>query len=452
MYLLPFVLPLPSLPAVQAAGGGGGGAPAWVESLFDALVGCGGAQLRQRGEASCRALLLALAAPGLPMSETEGLSSALGPLLDDYHQALRAPLPPAGFSMLLPMLARALREEPPMSEAARETQDAALALLRLHCAPALALAQTEREAQAALLLAVMARGERQHAPCAAGLAALAQALEPGHLGPLLDAALHADAPTGRAAAMRALALVPTLKGLMHPAEGALAARLWLLRLDADVSCASCAEEVWRLYSRGVAWQNGELADGGERESGDGAEGGTELWAAALQSPGAELEAELLPLLGGGDPRVRRQAAAGLAAACELVAARLHPLLQQLFALYKDNNTFVQPSAPPPFGEPEPSDDGWRSRHGVGLTLAAVAPSLQAQAQLPVVFAFLKRALADDHDTVQAQFTEAGRLIIERQTEPEVMVKIVQPMLEAFLNEKATTEKDDRVRQGSVLYP
>ena len=42
----------------------------------------------------------------------------------DYHEALRAPLPPAGFSMLLPMLARALREEPPMSEAARETQDA----------------------------------------------------------------------------------------------------------------------------------------------------------------------------------------------------------------------------------------------------------------------------------------------------------------------------------------
>ena len=48
--LLASVLPLPSLPAVQAAGGGGGGggAPAWVESLFDALVGCGGAQLRQR--------------------------------------------------------------------------------------------------------------------------------------------------------------------------------------------------------------------------------------------------------------------------------------------------------------------------------------------------------------------------------------------------------------------
>jgi hypothetical protein len=35
--------------------------------------------------------------------------------------------------------------------------------------------------------------------------------------------------------MRALALVPALKGLLHPAEGVLAARLWLLRLDADVS-------------------------------------------------------------------------------------------------------------------------------------------------------------------------------------------------------------------------
>lgn len=126
---------------MQAAGGGGGRAPAWVESLFDALVGCGGAQLRQRRGPSCRALLLALSAPGLPMGATDGLSSALAPLLADYHGALRAPLPPAGVSMLLPMLARALREEPPMSEAARETQDAALALLGLHCAPALGLAQ-----------------------------------------------------------------------------------------------------------------------------------------------------------------------------------------------------------------------------------------------------------------------------------------------------------------------
>ena len=39
--------------------------------------------------------------------------------------------------------------------------------------------------------------------------------------------------------------------------------------------------MWRLYARGVAWQNGELAEGGERESGDDADGGAELWAAAL---------------------------------------------------------------------------------------------------------------------------------------------------------------------------
>ena len=75
------------------------------------------------------------------MGATDGLSSALAPLLADFHGALRAPLPPAGVSMLLPMLARALREEPPMSEAAHDTQDAALALLGLHCAPALGLAQ-----------------------------------------------------------------------------------------------------------------------------------------------------------------------------------------------------------------------------------------------------------------------------------------------------------------------
>ena len=54
----------------------------------------------------------------------------------------------------------------------------------------------------------------------------------------------------------------------------------------------------------------------------------------------------------------------------------------------------------------------------------MAPSLQAQAQLPVVFAFLKRALADDHEAVQAQFTEAGRVIIEKQAEPDVMVRLL----------------------------
>ena len=277
------------------------------------------------------------------MGATDGLGSALAPLLADYHQALRAPLPPAGFSMLLPMLARALREEPPMSEAARETQDAALALLALHCAPALGLAQAERESSSPnpspnpspspslaltltstrtrtriptlfLTLTVSlslsltptlaggARGAGGAAPRRDGARRAAaralrgrpgvsrpgaraepvpspspspspspltvtlpraltrrssrtrtrtltltlalnpnpkpspeQALEPGHLGPLLEAALFADAPTGRAAAMRALALVPALKGLLHPAEGVLAARLWLLRLDADVS-------------------------------------------------------------------------------------------------------------------------------------------------------------------------------------------------------------------------
>ena len=92
----------------------------------------------------------------------------------------------------------------------------------------------------------------------------------------------------------------------------------------------------------------------------------------------------------------------------------------------------------------------------------MAPSLQAAAQLPLVFAFLKRALADDHEAVQAQLwlglirvrvrvgvspnpnpnqvqaqiTEAGRVIIEKQPEPEVMVRLLVPMLEAFLAEKA----------------
>ena len=40
--------------------------------------------------------------------------------------------------------------------------------------------------------------------------------------------------------------------------------------------------------------------------------------------------------------------------------------------------------------------------------------------------------------MQAQITEAGRVIIEKQPEPEVMVRLLVPMLEAFLAEKAAT--------------
>ena len=40
--------------------------------------------------------------------------------------------------------------------------------------------------------------------------------------------------------------------------------------------------------------------------------------------------------------------------------------------------------------------------------------------------------------VQAQITEAGRVIIEKQPEPEVMVRLLVPMLEAFLAEKVAT--------------
>ena len=46
---------------------------------------------------------------------------------------------------------------------------------------------------------------------------------------------------------------------------------------------------------------------------------------------------------------------------------------------------------------------------------------------------------------------AGRDVIEKQPQPDEMVAMLVPLLEAFLAEPATTEVHDRIRQGVVLY-
>ena len=94
---------------------------------------------------------------------------------------------------------------------------------------------------------------------------------------------------------------------------------------------------------------------------------------------------------------------------------------------------------------------WRARQGVALTLGALSPSVKAAQQLPVIFAFLKRALADEHEAVAAEMVGAGRELIERQPDAASMVSMLVPMLESFLAEPATTAAHDRVRQGVVLY-
>ena len=96
-------------------------------------------------------------------------------------------------------------------------------------------------------------------------------------------------------------------------------------------------------------------------------------------------------------------------------------------------------------------DWWRAREGVAHTLAALAPSVGARDQLPVVFAFLKRALADDDEAVAGEMVAAGRELIEKQPDTPAMVLMLVPMLESFLAEPAKTATDDRVRQGVVLY-
>lgn len=47
-------------------------------------------------------------------------------------------------------------------------------------------------------------------------------------------------------------------------------------------------------------------------------------------------------------------------------------------------------------------------------LSAMAPQLHAKLQLPVVFAFLKKALADEHELVAEAFVQTGRELIDAQ--------------------------------------
>ena len=93
----------------------------------------------------------------------------------------------------------------------------------------------------------------------------------------------------------------------------------------------------------------------------------------------------------------------------------------------------------------------RPREGVALTLAALAPSLRAREQLPIVFAFLKRALGDRDEGVAAAIVDAGREIIDAQPQPDVMRQMLAPMLDASLAEEAKDETDDRIRQGVIFY-
>ncbi|EOD11607.1 hypothetical protein EMIHUDRAFT_452396, partial [Emiliania huxleyi CCMP1516] len=157
-----------------------------------------------------------------------------------------------------------------------------------------------------------------------------------------------------------------------------------------------------------------------------------------------LEAELLPELAALSGRERAQAARALAAAAADEPPRLHTLLQRLFEMHKE-------ASPPPKAAAgsEEEDDGWRARHGVALCLAAVAPAASVM-QLPVAFAFLKRALADEVEEVAAAMTAAGCALINEQGAPDRMVPLLAPMFETMLSEAATTEADDRVRTGVVV--
>ena len=90
-------------------------------------------------------------------------------------------------------------------------------------------------------------------------------------------------------------------------------------------------------------------------------------------PSDEIDAELLPLLGHEQTRVRQQVALALAAACASRPARLQQLLQRLFEAYK-KFTLAPIDAKARLMNPEMEEEdreaAWWMRHGVALALAA----------------------------------------------------------------------------------
>ena len=195
--------------------------------------------------------------------------------------------------------------------------------------------------------------------------------------------------------------------------------------------------------------DGAAFDGG----GDGGGGG-----AGMPS---DLEGRLLPFLEEPEQRVRAQAARAVGAVPPPAARRCPRCCRASSTCTRRTRRREDGGAEAARqtsraraaeAEAEAAEEvAWRSRQAVGLALAALAPQLHPKAQAPLVFAFLKRALADGNDAVNEQMIAAGRALIEKNAQPEEMVSLLAPMFDAFLAEPATTATHDRVRQGVIQY-
>ena len=418
------LLPLPALPVLQHSGP----LPHWMLPLFTALVECVGPFLRARRGLFSQTLLECVREPLAAIPSDAQLCGYLRALLTEMQSTLRAPLSPPAASLLLPVLRRALAAEARGSDAMHEVHEAAFALLCTLCEPSLRLAQVQRSQQAALLLAMMKRGDRWHEPASTALCSLAVCLEAGSVEELLQGAAFAESARVRAAAIQALRAVPVT--MQHSGKDvgtapATMALRYLLCFDEDCACAALAGDAWLEFAHG-------------------------------DQPSEAIEEELMVLLADDQLRVRQQVARTLAGVVAKDAARLQPLLPKLFDLYK--RSVPAPPQTDARGRvlrgdsgDEVKEDRWRPRQAVALALSSLSPHLRAQVQLPLVFAFLKRALGDDHEVVAGAMVDAGRDVIEGQPQVEAMVAMLAPMLESFLAEPATTEVHDRIRQGVVLY-
>ena len=220
-------------------------------------------------------------------------------------------------------------------------------------------------------------------------------------------------------------------------EGAtIPAHRWLARFDEDAEAAAAAEAAWAAF-----------VSGGARRD------------AAADVPDG-LSAVLLPLLGHVDERIRAQVGRALAGAARVAPAGfVQALLPKLFEMFKERTPTAAPadrkariiaqSNPDEAAEDEEAMAA--ARIGVAGSLGALGPHLDARMQLPIVFAFLKRALGDRHEGVAAAIVDAGREIIDAQPQPDVMRQMLAPMLDASLAEEAKDETDDRIRQGVIFY-
>merc|ERR1711965_479142 len=102
--------------------------------MLEAVVSCSGTVLRGRKALVSQTLVEVLEEPTESFDTDSTLCARLRTVLPEMAASLRAPLPPAGASLILSLYRRALSVEA-RGEAMGDIHEAAFTLLCLHCVP-----------------------------------------------------------------------------------------------------------------------------------------------------------------------------------------------------------------------------------------------------------------------------------------------------------------------------